>query len=209
MKLTRKINRLAAIAGATLALSFGASSASAAFINGSISFSDGFSTIPTLVSTDTFFDINAANTDATATTDDFALFIVTPPAVDVAAAGDIDTLAPAGTLYEVGGFTFNFGNIVSDTSMALTCNLGLCLDSRTLQITGTVTGNGFDETAFVALWTANGACAGAGGVCTGGYSPTWSSSVVALGRIQVPAPGALLLMSLGLLGLAYQRRSKA
>lgn len=205
-----KLKSFSTAALVTLGLAFGAASANAAFINGSISFSDGFSTVPALVSTATFFDINSTDTDATASTGDFAPFIVTPPAVDVTSAGDINTLAPSGSIYVVGGFTFTFSLITQDTSMALSCANGLCVDSRTLRIAGTVTGNGFDATSWIGLWTANGSCAGAAGACTGGYSPTWSSSIVAIGRnTQVPAPGALALMSIGLLGLGLHRRRKA
>ena len=129
-------------------------------------------------------------------------------------AGPIDTVTPGGTLYQVGGFTFSWGTISSDTNQALSCIGSLCTDTRALQIQGTVSGNGFDATEFAANWTSNGACAKAQGSvsCVAGtYSASWSSSVVALGTppVDMPTPGVLLLMSAGLLGLAYQRRRKA
>ena len=213
MKINKKISKFAAAAAAALGLSMGAASASAAFITGSISFSDGFATPPGLVSTATFFDIDSANTTVGGMPlGDFAGFVL--PGQAVTSAGPIDTVTPGGTLYQVGGFTFSWGTISSDTNQALSCIGSLCTDTRALQIQGTVSGNGFDATEFAANWTSNGACAKAQGSvsCVAGtYSASWSSSVVALGTppVDMPTPGVLLLMSAGLLGLAYQRRRKA
>ena len=211
MKISKKMGKMTAVATAALGLSLGAASASADFIDGSISFSDGFATPPGLVSTDIAFDIDSANTTVTNVLGDFIGFAAPGQFVD--SAGPIDTGAPGGTLYSVGGFTFSWGIITSDTNGALSCIGQLCTDTRALQITGTVSGNGFDATEFAANWTANGACAkdGMATACVDGtYSASWSSSVVALGiPPEVPAPGVLALMSIGLLGLAYQRRRKA
>jgi hypothetical protein len=202
-----RIYKFTAVTAVALGLAFGATPASATFINGSIGFADGFSGVSTPVSTAPFFDVNSSITEATLAIGDFATFVVAPP-VGVTSAGDIDTNAPGGTLYAVGGFTFSFQSITDDTNQLLSCFAGLCTDSRTLTITGAVSGNGFEDTAYIGVWSANGACLDSSGACApSSYSATWSSSIVALG-IAVPEPGSVALVSIGLAGLGWSRRDR-
>lgn len=207
MKINKKLSRLGAAAAATLGLTLGAASANAAFISGSISFSDGFDPIPVVVSDTSFFDINSAATVTFAGTGDFAGIAA------VNSAGDIDVSSPGGVLYDVPGFTFTLDDIIGQAVGALSCNNGLCTDNRQLTLIGTVSGGGFDDTFWQGTFTANGSCAGANGACTDNttYSATWSSSLTALERppVVVPVPGALALFGIGLAGLGWNRRRTA
>lgn len=207
MTINKKLGRLGVAAVASLGLTLGAASANADFISGSISFSDGFDPIPVVVSDTSFFDIDSDNTVTFAGSGDFSGIGT------VNSAGDIDVGAPGGVLYDVPGFSFTLDNIIGEAVGALACNNGLCTDNRQLTLIGTVSGGGFDDTFWQGTFTANGSCAGANGACTDNttYSATWSSSLTALERPpeEMPVPGALALLGIGLAGLGWTRRRNA
>ena len=149
---------------------------------------------------ETFFNINEQATKVTSSTGDFSAFVSSQELVTD--AGDIDINSPVGNpLYEAGGFTFTTIALIEDTFMGLSCASGGCLDSRRLTFTGTIFGNGYEATPAIALWTANGSCLGSSGSCTSNYSASWSSSVVAVSQVPIPAAGILFMTAItGLFG---------
>ncbi|BCG65568.1 MAG: hypothetical protein methR_P3413 [Methyloprofundus sp.] len=201
------MKKLALIASAA-ALSLGLSAqANAAFINGSISFSGGL--------------------DATTLGDIVSPLVTFTPDVLALASGSTGDLTGSNGIAGVNPFSVGDTNVVIFTAGAftfellLTANLapnaiscdgaGLCVDSTALDITGSVTGGGFDPTAFSGTYTANGSCQGPanGTSCTSDRTASWSSSVTALGTNVVPTvpePATVALLAVGLIGAGAARR---
>jgi len=117
----------------------------------------------------------------TSATGDFA---TTVSFGDLVALTDIDFNAP-GTIWSVGGFMFTasaFANIIDGATKSFTA-------------LGTVSGVGFDDTAGVLTFTAQG----------GQSSVSFSATTV----VPIPAAGLMLLGALGGLGMLRRRRKAA
>lgn len=187
-----------------------AQTASAAFITGSISISDGFDPggIPgapttSIVSGLTNWDLNnAVNTyvpgsatgdllgTTSATVSDFSVLPTTFFTTDT-------------------GFTFTLTSAVPVITDALSCIDTLCTDRIIFAVAGTASKAGFTDTAFIGSFTANGSCIGAASTCLSNITAGWSASVVATGRETVPEPATMALFGLGLLGAGVARRRRS
>lgn len=201
------------LAAAALALGLGAAPAQAAFINGGISFSNGFDstgTTTSIVSQLTLVDVqNPVQALGCSGT-----FGSTPCVPGFGAfANDFSVLDNGAVIFVWDAFTFVidvFHSIVRD---GLTCDANnQCVDRLLFLGTGYVTGGGFDDTQILLNWSSQGNCTMGAfpGECGSNVTASWSASITAtgVGRF-VPEPHGAALIGLGALlaGLARRRGS--
>ena len=191
-----------------------ATSAQAGFITGNVGVSGSFGSLPALptaiVSTLTAVDVNLASIGPSGGDGSFSSLAGFSPAT---AFDFVIGTVPVSPLFTAGGFTFTLTSFLSDTSKKLDCsqNTGRqCVDARDFVGVGTVTGAGFDPTAFTVTWTTAGSCNNNGGQCTnatGLSSASWTAQIAAAGA-PVPEPGSMVLVALAIGGLVASRKTK-
>jgi hypothetical protein len=213
-ELKMKIKSL--LASAFFALGLGAAAgAHAALVNGSINFSDGFEATGT--STSIVSELNAINVGGQALAQN-CVGDFPPPGCFVLGnyAFDFDLLGGGGQLvFSYAGFTFTVNSFDPPVRTSLSCDMmGNCSDALDFTAHGTVTGNGFDPTAFLLIWSANATCTqnviNPPVQCVAStISAGWTATITANGQPgQVPEPGTLALIGIGLacLGLLIRVR---
>jgi hypothetical protein len=200
-------------------LGLAAGSAQAAFINGSISFADFGLTLPGIPSTSIVSQLTAITQGVPTVGNCTGNFSTAPVACDLAGAptaASFNTAGPfGGTIYTYGGFTFTLLSVTSiDRSDVLHVNPNGSLgDTLSFTVSGIVDdgAGGLDATAFSGEWTAQGSCSGVAGppvTCTATPTGSWSASLTALGRRDVPEPTSLALIGIAIAGMGLSRRRK-
>jgi hypothetical protein len=95
-------------------------------------------------------------------------------------AGPIDTLNPGATIFQIDGYSFVLGGVSDINVLDFECVSGLCGDSKTFAIFGTVTQVGEPDMPFDGMFTAFGQCLeGSTNQCEGGtQGSSWTTTLV-------------------------------
>src|SRR5437879_12532189 len=89
-------------------------------------------------------------------------------------AGTINLIAPSGTVYTLGGFTFTLVSVSNIVSTPTNGSGGKLKDGLGFDLAGLVSGPGFDPTDFIGTWTGQGACRGSSACTPLTKSASWS-----------------------------------
>jgi hypothetical protein len=202
-----------------------ATPASAAYLNGAVTFDDGFdvtATTTSIVSQLVAIDVGGSSSASGCSTDFLA-----GCGTSGNYAQDFDLSVGGGPIiFSFSGFTFTVDSFDAPTRTGLDCDrTGMCSDQLSFTGHGFVNGNGFADTAFDFSWSATAGCS-QNSIATpiqcqpGTITANWIATATALGvapdvptpaPAPVPEPGTLALagVSLAALGLAGRRRRRS
>ena len=113
-------------------------------------------------------------------------------------------------IFQIGAFTFTGSEIFTGpVRNALNGISGNLSDAVSLRFIGIVSAAGYQDSNFLADFTANGSCNGTvSGGCTSGVTGSWSASISSNGQppITVPESSILSLLGIGLIVIGYAHR---
>jgi hypothetical protein len=186
-------------------------------ILGALSFSDGGVTVPPPPSTSIVSSLNIVTQGPPTANTCTGSFTSAATACNLAGpvtAHTINLLAPSGTVYTYGGFTFDVSAVanIQRTPLDMSEIVNLGTDALVFAMAGVVSGNGLDPSVWAGRWTGQGVCVGTSDpapTCLTDPSASYSVSVVAVGTpTAIPEPSTLALLGGALIGLGFMFRSR-